>query len=33
MGGDAVEMVRARLSGEALTGDYTTQWRFAGDVR
>jgi hypothetical protein len=28
-----VEMVRARLSGQALTPDYDTQWRFAGDPR
>jgi uncharacterized protein (DUF885 family) len=28
-----VEMVRARLTGQALSRDYTTQWRFAGDVR
>jgi uncharacterized protein (DUF885 family) len=24
-----VEMVRARLTGEPLTRDYTAQWRFA----
>jgi hypothetical protein len=26
-----VEMVRARLTGQPLTRDYTTQWRFEGD--
>lgn len=26
-----VEMVRARLTGQQLTRDYTTSWRFAGD--
>jgi len=26
-----VEMVRARLTGQTLTRDYTTRWRFAGD--
>lgn len=26
-----VELVRARLTGQPLTRDYKTQWRFAGD--
>ena len=28
-----VEMVRARLTGQPLTRDFATSWRFAGDVR
>jgi uncharacterized protein (DUF885 family) len=27
-----IEMVRARLTGQRLSGDYRPQWRFAGDV-
>jgi len=32
-GGMPVEMVRARLTGAALTRDYSPHWRFAGDPR